>query len=183
MNILFDMDGVITDFAGGILAQYNEDFRDDVTPDDIVDWGMHRFVRCGGMLYEYMFQEGFWLNLKPYPGALELLRKWGSLCHIGIATVPVPKSKSIEEKSQWIERYIPNGLLKGVFFTSRKDLLCADIMIDDKPENLQGFSGQKILFKRPWNTNRWHKFEVDAVVRDYRALDNYLSGWFIRRSH
>jgi 5'(3')-deoxyribonucleotidase len=155
MIVYVDMDGVIVDLLTPWLAQYNEDFRDSVKPEDIKEWDTSKFVKCGKLIFNYLDHEGIWFNAPPYPGAIEMLKKWHDQGHeLYLATTPWHSKYCLIEKVLWVNKHLPFLGCERLIFTHNKGLLRGDILIDDKPENLTGFRGARVLHEKSWSVAR-----------------------------
>lgn len=85
-----------------------------------------------------MYEVGFFLNLKPIPGALSgvraLIRKGYD---VQICSQPVAESAhSYSEKVQWIALWFPE-LITKVNFTQDKGIIKGDYLIDDNQPKWQ----------------------------------------------
>ena len=55
------------------------------------------------------------------------------------------------EKMEWVDEHYPQIGSKKIIFSQHKGIINGDVLIDDLFENLNGFSGLRVLFARPWN--------------------------------
>lgn len=173
--LLFDLDGVCADLARKWLAVYNRDWHDHLTLDDIVEWEWHRFVRpeCGRRIYHYLSQPGFFADLDPIPGCVEVLARLADRCELVVVSAS-PK-EAMADKVRWVRRHLPFVHPKNIVLTYRKDLVRGDFMFDDAPRNLRHFQGVRILMDYPYNRDfhdcyrvrNWAEFE--ALMQDLLA--------------
>ena len=94
---------------------------------------------------------GFFLNLKPIPGAIQAFQQLSKLheCHI-LSTAPWSKPNAWEEKRLWVEEHLGEAAFKRLTLSHNKHLLIGDILIDDRTANGAGeFKGLHILFGQP----------------------------------
>ena len=167
MLILCDMDGVLVDLMAGWLHAYNRDYNDTLGKDKILSWELHHYVKpeCGQKIYNYLSQPNFFFGLAPLPGALEGLTKLKEAGHdIVICTAP-GGAESATDKIYWLQKYLPWINIKDVIIAHRKDLVKADILIDDSPINLVSYRDAfpravTITFDYPYN---------QKTVVDFRA--------------
>lgn len=112
-KIYVDMDDTIADFMG------SEAFKD-------------------GFDISKMYEVGFFLNLKPIPGALSGVRKLISKGYdVQILSQPVAESAhSYIEKVQWIALHFPE-LIGKINLTQDKGLFKGDYLIDDNAQKWQ----------------------------------------------
>lgn len=75
---------------------------------------------------------GFYLNLKPIPGAIEAYKKLKLDYDVCILTKPsVINAMSYTEKRYWIEIYLGYSECENLIISCDKTLLKGDILIDD----------------------------------------------------
>lgn len=103
--------------------------------------------------------KSFWLDLKPYPGAVKFLQ-WISLLKDDVYFMTSrPGATAKWQTEKWLKR---NGFFGAptVIITSDKDLVCkavkADYYVDDKTENcedvLMSCPALVYMVERPYNT-------------------------------
>ncbi|WP_066367549.1 5' nucleotidase, NT5C type [Neobacillus fumarioli] len=139
-TLLIDMDSVICDLMSEWHRRYNRDYDDDLTVDRLQCWESERYVKpeCGLRIYDYLKEPGLFLGLKPLPFALEVLERLHNKHHIFIVTSSV--STAYAEKECWVEQHLPFIGRKNLIFAHRKDMIVGDLLFDDAPHNLLGFS-------------------------------------------
>ena len=187
MIIHFDLDGTCVDIIQNWLSIYNKDYDDNLTEEDIKEYGLHPFVKkeCGDKIYEYLVNEGFFIKAKPELDAIELIGKLKERGHdIFFATkTPLNSKTAFYEKCQWIDLHIPKIGKEKVISIRQKGLLKGDILIEDYEENFQNFEGLKILIDRPWNRHakengfvrckNWKEVEEIIEIEEYsKNLEN-----------
>lgn len=57
-------------------------------------------------------------------------------------------------------------------YTSRKDLVNVDVLIDDSPSNAAAAKNDFYLLTKPWNINMKHNFRIEKLEDFLRVLDN-----------
>lgn len=145
MTILFDMDGVLADYAAGLAAGGDGHNK---TP-------------------------GFFLDLPPIEGGIEAFKLLSEThdCYI-CSTAPWSNPLSYTEKREWVERYLGDYSFKRLILTNNKSLMRADILIDDRTANgADEFVGHHIHFGQAPFEN-WEK--VVAYLSDYEANEEKL---------
>ncbi len=153
-TILLDMDGVIVNFVEGANKVHYK------TP---IIWNRWEAYKDAGLttsdFWEKITNKGerFWYELEPYPWANELIniltRQFG--LNIIFCSTPAKDGYSAAGKMHWLEKYYPT--YAGDFIlTPRKDILSNSgcIMLDDSDDNINAYSGDRILFPQPWNKNK-----------------------------
>lgn len=177
MIIACDVDGVIADINTEWLRRYNFDYDDNVQYDEITAWKMDKFVKpeCGKKIFEYLHAPDFYDNVVPYPGALEGLWALREFGHEIVFVTYCVGPKMAAAKIQWMldHNVIPSPSHVGmndVILAKRKDMIRADMLIDDYDKNLEGFEGRKLLFDQPWNR---HDYEL-ARVKGWGDVVRYV---------
>ena len=155
MIIYVDLDGTIVDIIQNWLSDYNFDYDDNLTEEDIIEYGLDPFVKeeCGMKIYDYLANEGFFTKAKPELDAIELIGKLNERGHdIFFATkTPLNSRTAFYEKCQWVDLHVPIIGKEKVISIRQKGLLKGDCLIEDYEENLRIFEGLRILIDRPWN--------------------------------
>jgi 5'-nucleotidase len=59
--------------------------------------------------------------------------------------------KSLTDKQLWLTEHFPFISWKQIVFCGSKDIIQADIMIDDHLKNLDNFNGETLMFTQPHN--------------------------------
>lgn len=161
-KIGIDMDGVCVDFVPGICNEYTKTTGKVLTPADITDWDMRKF----GVTDEMWIKPGFFRNLKPVKGAIEILYKYRNEYEFIIVTDTMGIDFVQEDKRDWLDEYLP--FINKVVYTSDKSYLPLEALLDDAPHHLGGFPNIKIKMKHPYNryvkadyeVNDWHEVDI-----------------------
>lgn len=162
MRFIIDMDDVLAETSIKWIESYNKDYKDDLIRESVKSWGWHEYVKCGWKIYDYLDQHNFFFEIEPIEGAIEGMEKLIMNGHdVIIATAtPIDSTVAHEEKKEWIRFHLPFFDLKNFASLARKDILCADLMFDDAPHNLNSFQGITVCMDRPWNKNCKSTFRV-----------------------
>lgn len=154
-TFLVDVDGVLADLCTAWLNAYNQDYDDNLVPENLTRWATHEFVKpeCGRKIYDYLWDENLYADVYPIDGASAGVRWLRDKGH----TVVYVTSGIQPAKIRWLRDWnfltdFDNWQFSDdVVITHNKRLIKGDYMIDDYPVNLDNFSGQPILFAQPWN--------------------------------
>ena len=165
-NVLYvDMDGVLSDWAGGFLNFVNKRLGTSFKHADITEYDMPKALGLDtNLIIEYgNHPKSFSVEWVPIlPGALEGFRYLMSLAERGdfelnIVTSPFYTSRTCEaQKRNWVEHYFPDFNQKFIWFGCNKHRLVGSAIIDDKPSTIEKIRDTKggmrpLLFDQPWN--------------------------------
>ena len=172
-----DCDDVIINLVPNWVKMYNEDYDDHLDVNNITEWKIDKFVKCGDEIYDYIhptpeFLFNIYDHCEPIDGALDGIK---SLREMGFRIVYVSASNKMDYKYQWLEKY---GFLdkRGNFVQAfDKTLINMNFLIDDNWENVQEIiqnpNKRAILFEKPWNTSK--KDNYDEVENRYIRKNNW----------
>lgn len=158
MHIAVDADDVVVDFVGGLLGVVKKEYGVEIFRDEIKEWNLHPIL-------DPVIGHSFWKLLK------DRAHLWagfpaidGAIGHIGKLRDQGHYMELVTSKPEWAEYNMYKWLGKWrpafqrvtiVGLEDRKvDFTDAEILIDDKPQNCQGFldaGRQAILFSSPHN--------------------------------
>lgn len=81
-----------------------------------------------------------------------------------------------ENKKNWILKQLPMLKEDNIIFTSQKNLINVDLMIDDNLDLASKFRCPFILFRRPWNTGRGADLYPDNILicSNWNEIEKYL---------
>lgn len=150
-KIGIDMDQVIAELNNPWLKIINKNENENVKPEDITDWHMANFFKCGTKIYEYLTYDLF-RNLPIVENSQEVVRELCEKHQVYIVTSATTKPEIMVAKWEWLDEHFPFIPKDQVVMCGKKDVVKTDVLIDDAPHNLEGFQGdQKLLFDRPYN--------------------------------
>lgn len=170
-TILCDMDSIIADFYWGELEAYRKDVGHDV-PDDVLNSWDAKFPNGKDCFY-YFSQPGFFRNLKPIPGAHDVLKRWHDAGHQIVILSAATLTNAPGEKFEWLSEHYPWINRDNVIFTKRKELVRGDLLIDDHAANAKAYRMKNpdvpiIGITYPYNEKEVMAF--DWLVNDYKNL-------------
>lgn len=170
MRVLVDVDGVVCDLHTAWLARYNADYNDTLTPDDIMEWGLHPFVKpeCGNRIYDYLNEDLYGPETPAIAGAREaLMRLRQAGDRITFVTSCVSPGM-FDPKVEWLRKegmlIAPDGLI-AVLGNTSKLVVQGDVLIDDRADTVREYvtAGRiAVVFTQPWNRDAWTPARMDS---------------------
>lgn len=160
LTLLIDVDDVMVDLLGSVIEHIKvvegttyprdvfvkHEFFDSINRQDLRPaWKLK--IDKGNYVY----------NLKEIDGAIEAIETFRSMDIImHPVTAPMYGSATwIHERSLWLMERMKFPFDDQIH-TAAKHMIYGDVMIDDRPKNLEGFlkrnpNGKAMLFDQPWN--------------------------------
>jgi len=142
------MDGVLADVYSRFFELHEE------------ETGQRLSVReIAGLLEAEAFPEqlkwvtapGFFRTVPVMPGSIEGLTKLNNNFKVIVVSLATEFPQSLTDKQLWLHDHFPFIGWPQIVFCGDKNIIKADIMIDDHIKNLDHFQGQTIMFTQPHN--------------------------------
>jgi len=162
MKIGVDVDGVLRNFVGQLIATYKRHYPDHtVLPYETWKWRLDENfpdfpgdkVKFTSWLYHPKIIEEIMVRAPMFPGALHAFKELQKTRH-EIIIVSHQRTGAEQYTLTWLGKH--GFSPKHIHFTANKLEAATDAIIDDKKENLQAFrkAGKiNICITRPWNTD------------------------------
>lgn len=171
-----DNDGVMFDLITPWLGRYNFDWKDNLTPSQILDWNIHQFVKpeCGKQLYKYIEDPTIYDDVLPIDGAIDGIK---SLREMGYDILFVTHSTKghVGRKYELLKQY---GLIQSdreYLEKEDKSNVKCDYLLDDYIKNVTSFnSGIGVLFTQSYNKGFIHTPRVDNWEQAIRYFKKEL---------
>ena len=185
-TVFLDMDGVLTNFLGGLHEALGVPYSYENYPYEKGKWDMLTDINTGFEDIPATFEQcndccitSFWQNLEwMHDGRdiLEAIMNTLGLEKVFFLTTPMPNIESPTGKWMWVRDNLPIYLKRTIITQAPKSLLARPdtLLIDDKDENVEGFQkagGNAILVPRPWN--KLHKYSDVASQIVRKELEQY----------
>jgi 5'-nucleotidase len=160
VRILVDMDGVLSDYEGGFLRRWRDEYPDapfvrlsDRTTFYIADqYGED----ARPLVRRIVLEPGFISGLQPIHGSVSALNAMDLAgFEVYICSSPLSEYRNcVSEKYEWIEKHLGGSWVDRMIVTKDKTLIKADILIDDKP-SVCGVEDpppwEHIVYDQPYN--------------------------------
>ncbi|MEP6584861.1 MAG: 5'(3')-deoxyribonucleotidase [Ginsengibacter sp.] len=147
-SIAIDMDGVLADVYSRFLKLHYEEYGQSLTMADVE--GIPERDAIPGIL-KYVNSEGFFRNATLIPGCQKYIGLINERYKLYIVSAAMEFPLSLMEKQLWLQEYFPFITWQQIVFCGSKEIIKADIMIDDHFKNLDYFTGETLLFTQPHN--------------------------------
>lgn len=155
MIILIDIDDTIEDLRHSWIPAINRRFGYNVELSEITDWDLTKFFT--GLTNEQIFsvvkEDGFWKSVRPNEGAVENVKKLIDDGH-EVYLCSASHWDDVRPKFEdFVQVYFPFIDWSHVIICHSKQMINADILVDDGVHNLIGGNYTKILFTMPHNAS------------------------------
>lgn len=148
-RIAVDMDGVIADTVEQFLDWDERDFG---RRRQLADIQGKPESEAFPNIRKYVYSEGFFQDLKVVKDSQKVLAKINEKYELYIVSAATEFPQSLSEKQSWLQRHFSFIPWQRIVFCGSKQIIHADIMIDDHFKNLDYFSGPTtFLYSQPHN--------------------------------
>ena len=147
-SILVDMDGVLVDIYTCFFDLHEKESGIKLTAKDVV--GLLEAEAFPNQR-KWVSSPGFFRNLPAMPGSREGLKRLNDEYKVIVVSLATEFPNSLTDKQLWIHEHFPFISWQQIVFCGNKNIIRADIMIDDHPKNLDFFEGETIMFTQPNN--------------------------------
>ena len=171
--IKIDVDGVLRDLLVQMCNVYNEHYGESLNPDDVVHFDTEKiFTKCLEIdnihPSEWLFQKNCFKLFYDSPTLYKAKEAMDILHEKGYYIVIVTNQEYLYNKTDtlmWLDNN--NIYYDSIIFTSKKDLISGDIVVDDNIQNLDNCKeNRKICIDAPFNLNK-HNYEHYKNLYDF----------------
>ncbi len=150
-RIAMDMDGVMADLYEQLFDWDEKDSGKRKTWEDVAG---RKEKETFPMIRHYLFCDGFFRTMKVMQGCREVVEQLNTKYDLYITSAATEFPLSLPEKQAWLNEHFPFIGWQQMVFCGSKQIIQADIMIDDHFKNLDVFKGDmSILFTQPHNAH------------------------------
>jgi 5'(3')-deoxyribonucleotidase len=152
-TIVLDVDGVLGDFIFDFLTFINWKNKSNVLKKDITDWNLCLLNGiCKKDFNDFLIADNF-ENMSLRPGAVDFVKEIDIL-NYKIYICTAIQSTLINSRVNWLRKNFGVIPEKNFIFTQNKEIIVADIFIDDAFHNLENNNSKiKIMVSQPWNAS------------------------------
>ena len=156
-RILVDMDGVLADVYSRFFELHEKESGVRLTINEVA--GMLEADAFPNQR-KWVTTPGFFRTVPVMAGSCDGLKLLNHNFEVIVVSMATEFPHSLTDKLLWLHEHFPFISWKQIVFCGNKDLIRADIMIDDHFKNLDNFNGETILYTQPHNmkgTDHRHK--------------------------
>ena len=169
--LVTDLDDVCNFLVERWLELYNEEYSDNVQICDIKGWDIGKYTKAGDKLYVLLGSPGLFKNLDIQPDCYDVL-KW-AVEFFDVQIVSASSHMTYADKAEWILEKLPFIPISSFSSVKNKYIIQGSLILDDNPENIKYFNGEKIIYTKPWNedincytrADDWK--QVKIILQDY----------------
>lgn len=175
LKILVDMDDTIENLLDSWLNFLNKKYNKNIKYDEVLDWDMKLCYPdlTEDQIKEPLYIDSFWETVQPKVDAMYYLEKLIQDGH-DVYICTNSNYKTISAKIDHIlKKYFPFIDLSQVIVIKDKQLLNADILIDDGIHNLLGGNYMKLLYNAPYNIKYKERDLFNDIIRVYNWKQIY----------
>jgi 5'(3')-deoxyribonucleotidase len=147
-RIAVDMDGVLADVYSQFIAYHERDFGERLVIRDLDGRPEFDAFPKGRV---HVNSKGFFRTAPVILNSREVLQRLNRTYRIFVVSAAMEFPQSLSEKQEWLNEHFPFIGWQQVVFCGTKDIIDADVMIDDHLKNLDRFKGDTFLFSQPHN--------------------------------
>jgi|SRR5437868_2555836 len=153
LRIAVDMDEVIADSFRKHLGCYNDLVGGELNEGMVRDQGLEALIPISHRdeFAAIPNSEGFFSHLDVIEGSQEALLKLSRHHDIYITSAAMEVPSSFDAKFKWLQRNFPFIPPSRIVFCGDKNVINADVLVDDRSRHFKGFRGTGILFTAPHN--------------------------------
>ena len=140
LTILVDADDVMWDLIPAWVNFLNSLYGTDVKPSEIKKWEISDYFQSltQQQVFSVLEMRGFWKTVKPKPSAVQSLKRLIKEGHEVYVCTSTHYMTSTCKFDEMLGKYFPFITNKHLIITSNKQMIKADVLIDDNPNNLKG---------------------------------------------
>lgn len=147
-TIAVDMDGVLADVYRQFIKLHAAEFGKMFTMDEVSGVPEFHFFPNGR---NYVGSPNFFKQAPLMADCQIVLEQINEKYKLFIVSAAMEFPNSLVEKQWWLKEYFPFIKWQQIVFCGSKEIIKADIMIDDHFKNLDYFTGETFLFTQPHN--------------------------------
>lgn len=182
-RVLLDVDGVIADLAQVFVKTLARETGIRKTTSDVTqfDFGKALGITPSQVQRTWRAMNGAAMVVKPYPGAVEGVKKLMEVANVVFCTSPVKSDpRWCYDRTQWLIEHFGSAQARKVVYTSEKYVCQGDFLVDDKPENLELWHEEAVNRTPVLWDQLWNKDSELPRMNDWGKLLEVVKRWAIK---
>jgi 5'(3')-deoxyribonucleotidase len=181
--IFLDMDETLVNLVDPWLSYLNEQSGMDLTRKDVGAYSVetnYEHLLSRTKIFKPFKTKGFWVDLPPFEGAIDFVEALDAEYTVYLATIPALGKVCAYEKEKWMAKHLPFLDRSRLILCHHKHLLMGHALLDDNPQYLCYFTGNRLLFDKPWNSVE--ELEKEGIppnrftrIYSYQSCLNFLA--------
>lgn len=175
LKVYLDGDDVLLNTNQFSIDKLNKEFNTSYTLTDVTSWG-----KTGSTLdlrIKYFSDPEFMRNIPVLEGAREFVEELQKRCEVFVCTSVEPQC--ISARAEALKENFPTIPPSNYVFTSRKELIDGDVLLDDGAHNIVSAQVKyPVLFRKPWN----HHLTGTLSVNSYDDFIHFIDLLLERRN-
>jgi 5'-nucleotidase len=174
LRIAVDMDEVIADAFGKHLRHFNRSAGTNLTAELVSEKGLGALIPVEQReeFNAIPHGDGFFADIELIAGSREALLELSRNHDVFITSAAMEVPGSFADKFQWLETHFPFIPPSRIVFCGDKNIINADVLIDDRSRHFKGFRGTGILFTAPHNVAE----DADLRANNWNDVMEILEG-------
>ena len=169
-RIGIDMDEVIADTLGEVIARYNSEYGTGHSKSDLVGKRFWETIPAEHRkkMAEYFVDGSIFEDLPVFEHSREVIEELTHRYEVFITTSAMEVPSSFNAKFRWLSRHFPYLKPSHIVFCGDKSVLAVDYLIDDNVRHFERLGGEGIVFTAPHNVpeTRYRRVNNWLEVRD-----------------
>jgi len=174
LRIAVDMDEVIADAFGKHLRQHNQRVGANLTKELVSEKGLGALIPVEQReeFNAIPHGDGFFADIELVAGSREALLELSQNHDVFITSAAMEVPGSFADKFQWLGTHFPFIPPSRIVFCGDKNIINADVLIDDRSRHFKGFWSTGILFTAPHNVTE----DADLRANNWNDVMEILEG-------
>lgn len=170
--ITLDVDDTLYPCVLPAVEMANKKFGLSIDPNTVTDWAFSTLAPCEReAIYKIFDTQTFFAMQKPYPGAVEMVNALFDMGH-DVNILSATRGPVMTARCLRLKKDFPRLPEKNILLGSRKDLVYADVHLDDGMHNIVTSPAKyPIVIRQRWNQN-------DIRSAGYLSVSSPLHGGY-----
>lgn len=174
-KILIDMDDCINNFLSYLCKVYNKRTGEHITPSQIDDWNIEKFMGQEGM--DIIREEGFFYEIPQKRKSIKTIRDLINCDRYDVYIITACNSTGeLQEKIDWFDKFLPSFNKDRIIKCKEKELIRGSVLIDDRYENLKACEPfmKCIIFDMPHNRTCDEFPRIKSLAEAVPLIENWF---------